>query len=225
MGAGASAALDDGALLKLVDQFNYLDSDHDGKVTLEELQKNHKEFDEVYDEAKVAAEFGKLHGDGAGSISLRAYLAAQGVDLVKFNDAKLEALRRAEVAKEAGALEHGVQAVEIIEGGGDAAVADAVVADAVDATPAAEAVVAAPTDDGAGEAPAQVGDAPSNGAGFPAEVVEDAAPAADDAVPAADAAPAPAAAEAPTDADAPVPAAEDAPDASAAPADDAPAPP
>ena len=135
---------------ELLEKFSYIDEDHNGKLSLAELQEVHKLFDDPYDDAAVVAEFAKLDVDGDGEVTIREYLLSFGVaeDALPTDD-ELEARRAAQLEAQAAALANGgIAAVEVgadvggvdAADGADAPPGGVVAADAVDATPAAVAV-------------------------------------------------------------------------------------
>lgn len=97
-----------------------LDENHDGNITLAELEEYHRQFDPNMDMEEVTKEFSRLDVDGNGQIRLSEYLLANGIDVNK-SAAELEVARRAELQREARNLARGVTAVEILPDGSEAA--------------------------------------------------------------------------------------------------------
>ena len=101
----------------MVEKFNYVDANHDGSISIDELKEVYKMFDPEYDEAKVAADFEKFDADHNGKVSMAEFLRAEGIDVSKFDAAELEQARVDELEAEQEALRQGVAAVEIVPGG------------------------------------------------------------------------------------------------------------
>ncbi|KAH8045521.1 hypothetical protein JL722_14212 [Aureococcus anophagefferens] len=100
----------------MVEKFNYVDANHDGSISIDELKEVYKMFDPEYDEAKVAADFEKFDADHNGKVSMAEFLRAEGIDVSKFDAAELGG-RGGELEAEQEALRRGVAAVEIVPGG------------------------------------------------------------------------------------------------------------
>lgn len=111
----------------LIEKFNYCDTNHDGTVSLEELQEVIKALDPEYDAAQTEADFNRMDANGNGKISLDEFLKFEGIDISKFKDDDLEAIRQTELANEQAALARGVAAVEIAPNGEEASACAAAV--------------------------------------------------------------------------------------------------
>ncbi|KAJ8605518.1 hypothetical protein CTAYLR_000053 [Chrysophaeum taylorii] len=135
----------------MIAKFNYLDENHDGKISLGELQEYHREFDAAYDARHVEAEFRRLDYDGNGEIKLAEYLKANGIDLGK-GDEELDREREAELEREARVLAEGVTAVEIVPDGSEAVEIGAT-AEARDVCVDTEVVAVAAVDEARGDVP------------------------------------------------------------------------
>lgn len=106
---------------KMVEKFNYIDVNHDGAISVEELQEVYSMFDPDYDPKKVVAAFEQMDQNHNGKVSMEEFLKAEGIDVSKFKAEELEKARLDEIAQEEAALAQGVAAVEIVPDGQESA--------------------------------------------------------------------------------------------------------
>lgn len=101
----------------IIERFNYLDENHDGKISLEELLSYHEAFDADFDAAAVSAEFKRLDSNDDGAVDLAEYMTSLGIEIAGID---LERRRKDELAHEAQVIAQGVTAVEIVPDGSEA---------------------------------------------------------------------------------------------------------